>query len=153
MSPIPEVVSRRRTVPSGVLTSASAVIQIRMLNFEDLRLDAFKGLAHLGAQTDLPDRKLLEGPDVLHSNAQYRCQDPALVLRVLPVHVTPLPLERVHQQVGAIVGVQDVPTKSVYFHDSGQYLVVVGRRTCHGDFYSAKQVPVLAHVGTETGRH
>ena len=44
---------------------------IRMLDFEDLRLDALKGLAHLCAQAYLPDRKLLEGPDVLHGNAQY----------------------------------------------------------------------------------
>ena len=71
-----------------------------MLHFKDLRLDALEGLAHLGAQAYLPDRKLLEGSDVLHSDAQYRRQDPALVFRVLPVHVTPLPLERVHQQVG-----------------------------------------------------
>jgi hypothetical protein len=42
--------------------------------------------------------------------------------------------------------------ESIDFHDSAHDLIVVGRWTRHGDFYSAKQIPVLAHVSAKTGR-
>ena len=42
--------------------------------------------------------------------------------------------------------------ESIDFHNSAHDLIVVGCGTRHGDFYSAKQVPVLAHVGAKTGR-
>jgi hypothetical protein len=46
-----------------------------------------------------------------------------------------------------------VLTKSIDFHDSALYLIIVRRITRHGNLYSTKQVPVLAHVGSKTGRH
>jgi hypothetical protein len=42
--------------------------------------------------------------------------------------------------------------ESIDFHDSAQNLVVVGRRTRHGNLYTTMQIPVIAHVGAETGR-
>src|SRR5579883_561002 len=72
---------------------------VRLAHFQNLRLNAFDGLADLGAESDLPHGKLPERQEMLFGNANDRSQDPGLVLGILAVEVTPLTFKWVHQQV------------------------------------------------------
>src|SRR5260370_22511856 len=80
-------------------STREAPISIRLLQLQDLRLDPFDGLSDVGAHAELTDRKLLEGREMLDRDTDDGRQHPGLVLRILPVDVTGLALERVHQQV------------------------------------------------------
>lgn len=79
---------------------APPALLICLLHLQYLRLDAFDGLADLCAQSDLPYGEFPKGHQMLFSDANYRGQDPSLVLGVLAIEIAPLTFKRIHQQIG-----------------------------------------------------